>query len=133
MQLEVRRIRSGDFRDRPGDMVWLEFMAPHRHLIIVVVSVSNARTNTNVPRIGAHLPLPGSIALGAQYGKLLLCLARLRFRRSMPIIPSLWRMGDGWHLWWLSWLIAWLFWWRFVASLAWVLLTLVFSVVTVMS
>jgi hypothetical protein len=44
-------------------------MAPHRHLV-VVVTVTNALTNTNVPRIGALLPLPGSLALGAQQGKL---------------------------------------------------------------
>jgi hypothetical protein len=44
-------------------------MAPHRHLI-VDVTVTSARTNTNVPPIGARLPLPGSLALGAQHGKL---------------------------------------------------------------
>jgi hypothetical protein len=44
-------------------------MAPHRRLV-VDVTVSSARTNTNVPRIGARLPLPGSLALGAQKGKL---------------------------------------------------------------
>jgi hypothetical protein len=43
-------------------------MAPHRHL--VDVTVTSARTNTSVPRIGARLPLPGSLALGAQHGKL---------------------------------------------------------------
>jgi hypothetical protein len=44
-------------------------MAPHRHLV-VDVTVTSARTNTNVPRIGAHLPLPSNLALGAQQGKL---------------------------------------------------------------
>jgi hypothetical protein len=44
-------------------------MAPHRHLV-VDVTVTSARANTNVPRIGARLPLPGSLALGAQHGKL---------------------------------------------------------------
>jgi hypothetical protein len=44
-------------------------MAPHRHLV-VDVTVTSVRTNTNVPRIGARLPLPGSHALGAQHGKL---------------------------------------------------------------
>jgi hypothetical protein len=44
-------------------------MAPHRHLI-VDVTVTSARTNTNVPRVGARLTLPGSLALGAQHGKL---------------------------------------------------------------
>jgi hypothetical protein len=32
--------------------------------------VTSARTNTNVPRIGARLPLPGSLALRAENGKL---------------------------------------------------------------
>jgi hypothetical protein len=44
-------------------------MAPHRHLV-VDVTVTSARTSTDVPRIGARLPLPGNLALGAQYGKL---------------------------------------------------------------
>jgi hypothetical protein len=67
--LEVRRIRSGASRDRPGDVVWLDFMAPHRHLV-VDVTVTSARTNTNVPHVGARLPLPGNLALGARHGKL---------------------------------------------------------------
>jgi hypothetical protein len=68
-RLEVRRIRSGASRDRLEDVVWLDFMAPHRHLV-VDVTVTIARTNTNVPRIGDRLPLPGSHELGAQHGKL---------------------------------------------------------------
>jgi hypothetical protein len=44
-------------------------MAPNRHLV-VDVTVTSARTNTNVPRISARLALPGSLALGAQHGKL---------------------------------------------------------------
>jgi hypothetical protein len=50
-------------------VVWLEFTAPHRHLV-VDVTVTSARTNTNIPRIGARLPLHGSLALEAQHGKL---------------------------------------------------------------
>jgi hypothetical protein len=50
-------------------VVWLDFMAPHRHLV-VDMTVTSARTNPNVPRIGARLPLHGSLALGAQHGKL---------------------------------------------------------------
>jgi hypothetical protein len=109
-------------------------MAPHRHLV-VDVTVTRARTNTNVPRIRDRLPLPGSLALGALHGKLdagsalLLCLARLRFRPPMTTIFSLSSMGASWRLWRL---IAQLFWWQFVASLAWVLLTLVLCVVTIM-
>jgi hypothetical protein len=51
-------------------VVWLDFTAPHRHLV-VDVTVTSARTNNDVPRIGARLPLPGSLALGAhRNGKL---------------------------------------------------------------
>jgi hypothetical protein len=42
---------------------------PHRHLV-VDVTVTSARRNTNVSKICARLPLPGSLALGAQQGKL---------------------------------------------------------------
>jgi hypothetical protein len=52
-----------------GDVVWLDLMAPHRHLVIDV-TVTSARTNTNVLPIGARLPLLGSLALGAQHVKL---------------------------------------------------------------
>jgi hypothetical protein len=34
------------------------------------VTVTSARTSTNVSHIGARLPLPSSVALGAQHGKL---------------------------------------------------------------
>ena len=44
-------------------------MAPHRHLV-ADVTVTGARTNTNVPRLGARIPLPSSLAMGAQHGKL---------------------------------------------------------------
>jgi hypothetical protein len=44
-------------------------MAPHCHLV-VDVTVTSARTNTNVPRIGTRLPILGSLVLGAQHGKL---------------------------------------------------------------
>jgi hypothetical protein len=63
LRLEVRRIRRGASRDRHGDVVWLDFMAPHRHLVDVIVT--SARTSTNIPRGCARLPLPGSLALGA--------------------------------------------------------------------
>jgi hypothetical protein len=70
LRLEVRRIRSGASQDRPRDVVWLYFTArPHRNLVVDVTATS-ARTNTNVPRIGARIPLPGSPALRAQHGKL---------------------------------------------------------------
>jgi hypothetical protein len=50
-------------------MWWLDFMALHRHLV-VDVTVTSARTNTNILHIGVRLPLPGNLALGAQQGKL---------------------------------------------------------------
>jgi hypothetical protein len=92
-RLEVRSIRSGASQYRPR--VWLEFMAPHRYLV-VDVTVTSARTNTNVPRICARLPLPCSLALGAQHGELdadLRTSALLSMPCSigpcMPTIPSL--------------------------------------------
>jgi hypothetical protein len=47
----------------------MTFIAPRRHFV-VDVTVTSARTNTNIPRIGARPPLSGSLTLGAQYGKL---------------------------------------------------------------
>jgi hypothetical protein len=67
LRLEVHHSRSGASRDRHGDVVCLDFRAPHRHLV-VDVSVTSAHTNTNVPRRDARLPLPGSLALGAEHG-----------------------------------------------------------------
>jgi hypothetical protein len=76
-------------------VIWLDFMAPHRHLV-VDVTVTSAWTNTNIPRISARLPLPGSLALGAQHGELDADLRTyayllgpcLRFSRSMTTTPS---------------------------------------------
>jgi hypothetical protein len=68
LRLEVHRIRSGaTFRDRHGDVVCLDFMAPHRHLVVDVM-VRSARTNTNDHQVGARFPLSGSLALGPQHG-----------------------------------------------------------------
>jgi hypothetical protein len=44
-------------------------MAQNRHLV-VDVTVTSARTNNNVPNIGARIPLPGILSLGSQHGKL---------------------------------------------------------------
>jgi hypothetical protein len=44
-------------------------MAPHRHLV-VDVTVTIARTNTHVSRVGARLPFPDNLSLGAQHSKL---------------------------------------------------------------
>jgi hypothetical protein len=69
LRLEVRRIRWGASRDHHVDVVLLDFIAPHRHLV-VDVTVTSARTNSNAPRVCAHIPLLGSLVLGAQQGKL---------------------------------------------------------------
>jgi hypothetical protein len=69
LRLDVRRIRSGASPDRHEYVVWLDFKAPHRHLLLDE-TVTSARTGTEVPYIGARLPLPGSLALGAHHGKL---------------------------------------------------------------
>jgi hypothetical protein len=55
--------------DTPDMVMSNKMMAPHSHLALDVTVIS-ARTNTNVPRIGARLPLHGSLALGAQHGRL---------------------------------------------------------------
>jgi hypothetical protein len=100
LRLEVRRIRSGASRDRLGDVVWLEFMTPHRHLV-VDVTLASARTSTNVPRIGARLPLPGSLAFGAHLGKLDadLRISALLGTSSVQSVhdyyPFPWKMGAG--------------------------------------
>jgi hypothetical protein len=49
--------------------MWFSYtlLWPHRHLV-VHATVTSARTNTNVPHVGARLPLPGSLALGALCG-----------------------------------------------------------------
>jgi hypothetical protein len=101
LRLEVRRIRSGASRDRPRDMVWLDFVAPHRHLV-VDVTVTSVRTNTNVPRIGARLPLLGSLASGAQHGKLYADL-RTSALLGTPLVQSIhdyypFAMEDGGRL-----------------------------------
>jgi hypothetical protein len=68
LRLEVRRIWSGASRDRHWNVARLDFMAPHRHLV-VVVTATRARTNSSTPQIGARLPIPSSLVLGAQQGK----------------------------------------------------------------
>jgi hypothetical protein len=50
LRLEVRRIRSGASSNRPRNVVWLDFMAPRRHLV-VDVTVTCACTNTNASRL----------------------------------------------------------------------------------
>jgi hypothetical protein len=69
LRLEVRRIRYGASRDRHGDVVWLYFTAPHSHLY-VDVTVTSARTNSNVLAVGAPLPLQRSLAKEAHHSKL---------------------------------------------------------------
>jgi hypothetical protein len=86
LRLEVRRIWSGASLDGHGAVVWLDFMAPHRHLV-VDVTVTSARTNINVPHIGARLPFPGGLALGAQHCKLDTDL-RTSALLGAPSVPS---------------------------------------------
>jgi hypothetical protein len=98
--LEVRRIRSGASRDRHEDVVWLAFMAQHRHL--VDGTVTSARTTTHVPHIGACFPLPGSLALGTQRDKLDRDLRTFAWL-GMPSVQSLhyyypFALEDGWRL-----------------------------------
>jgi hypothetical protein len=118
LRLEVRKIRSRASRDGHGHMVWLDFRAPRRHLG-VDVTVTSARTNTIVPHIiGARTPLPGTLALGAQHGKLdaVLRTSALLGTPSVHSVhgyyPYVGESGARWRLWRLSCLIAWLFWWH---------------------
>jgi hypothetical protein len=85
MRLKVRRIRSEAYRDRLGDVVWLDFTAPHRHL--VDVTVTSARTNTSVPQICVRLPHLGSLTFGAQHGNLDADL-RTSTLLGMPFVQS---------------------------------------------
>jgi hypothetical protein len=49
LRLEVRCIQSGDSH-RYRHLVWLDCMAPHRHLAVIVdVTVTSARTSTRTP------------------------------------------------------------------------------------
>jgi hypothetical protein len=80
LRLEVRRIRSGASRDCPRDVVWLDFMAPHRHL---VVDVTVAQTPMFLVYVLASHSMAAlhwelSMANLMRTSALLLCLARLR-------------------------------------------------------
>jgi hypothetical protein len=44
-------------------------MVAHRHFVVDVM-VTSARTNSSAALMIARLPLPGSLALGPQHGKL---------------------------------------------------------------
>jgi hypothetical protein len=127
--LEVRRFRSWASRDCHGYVAWLDFAAPHKHLV-VNVTVTNGRMNSNVPAVGASLPQPGSLAMGAQQAKLDADL-RTSFPLGTPYIQSVYDYypfaredGGGWLLWRLPVLIAWPFWWQFDDPQTWVRRTL---------
>jgi hypothetical protein len=99
LRLEVRRIRSGASRDRPRDVVWLDFMAPHHHLVIDVTLQVLAQT----PMFLVYMLVSNSLtalhwevnmANLMRTSTLLLCLARLRFSRSMTTINPF-AMEDG--------------------------------------
>ena len=68
LHLEMRHIYGKDSSARPGDVVWLNFSQPHRHLV-VDVTVTSARTNTMAARSRVHRPAPGALGLIAQLGK----------------------------------------------------------------
>jgi hypothetical protein len=53
-----------------GAVGCLDFAAPHEHVVIDVSVTSVARTNSNVPVVGAQIPHHGSLAVGAQQAKL---------------------------------------------------------------
>jgi hypothetical protein len=86
-------------------------MAPHRHLV-VDVTVASARTNTNLPRIGARIPILGSLAMGSQHGKLdadlrttgLLGTPSVKSVRDCHFLAM--EDGAGWRVWRLSWFTA---------------------------
>jgi hypothetical protein len=66
LRLMGRRIRFGAcWRDRLWDVVWLDFADPHTHLV-VYVTVTSARTSSNVPAVGASLTLPCRLAMRAE-------------------------------------------------------------------
>jgi hypothetical protein len=76
-------------------------MALYRHLV-VDVTVTSACTDTNVPRVGACFLLPGSLALGAQHGKLDVVLGTPSVQSVHDYYPfSVEDDGAGWRLWWL--------------------------------
>jgi hypothetical protein len=87
-----------------GDVVWLDLAVPHNHVIVDVTVTGSARTNSNAPTVGAPLPLPYNLALGAQQAKLhadirtsaSLALARRPFTLQMTVTPSPLRMGVDW-------------------------------------
>jgi hypothetical protein len=72
LRLEVTLARFGASRDRHGDIACLDFPALHKHLV-VDVTVTSARTNSNVRAVGALLirfrPF-GSLSMWAQQAKL---------------------------------------------------------------
>jgi hypothetical protein len=99
LRLEVRRIRSWASRDCHGDVVLLDYAAPHKHLAMDV-TIIGARTNSNCPVVGAPFPLPGTLAMEAQKAKVNIDLrtssstpplARLTFSLLMTITPLLMR------------------------------------------
>jgi hypothetical protein len=69
LRVEVRHIGSRASWNQHGNVVWFDFMAPHRHLV-VNATVTSARTNSSALAWGTPLTLPASLATGAQHGKL---------------------------------------------------------------
>jgi hypothetical protein len=124
--LEVRRIRSEASRYRRGDVVWLDFAASYKH-VVVHVTVTSARTDSIVPAVGAPLPLHGTLAMESEQSKLDVdlrtssCLGTpSTLSPLMTITPLLLRMGAGWLMWQLTLWIPWPYWWELDVSQAWV-------------
>jgi hypothetical protein len=65
LRLEDRPIWSRAPLDHTWDVVWLDFAAPHKHMV-VDVSVISARTNSNIMAVGDPLPLHSSLAFGTE-------------------------------------------------------------------
>jgi hypothetical protein len=66
--LELCHVYGARSQARPGDVAWLNFSRPNRHLV-VDVTIPSARTNTNLTRSRTHLPVPGALGLAAQQAK----------------------------------------------------------------
>jgi hypothetical protein len=65
--------------------VWLDFAATHKHLVIDV-TITTARTISNVQIVGAPLPLPRRVAIGrAQQAELDYDLCTLSSRGTPPM------------------------------------------------
>jgi hypothetical protein len=124
LRLEARRVRSRPSRDHLRDVVWLDFAAPHKHLV-ADVTVNGTSKISNVPVVGSSLPLPNILAMGAKHAKLDANPPKSSSLGTpsiplMTITPMLLRTGAGWLLRRLTLFIAWPLWWLWDFPQAWV-------------